>query len=103
MRDRLGAEKSGFDVENRSAINRFYRANSQAILFNVTNHYMVKSDRIRAVRRARGEHSGQTAAWIGTGTDFEGLPIGPMEPGQNHKFVARGYSLERIEREGADF
>jgi hypothetical protein len=62
--DLRSATKSGFNVENGSAINRFDRTDSQPILSDVTNRYAVKSDRIRPVRRAGGEHSGQAAAWI---------------------------------------
>ena len=82
------AGEDGLDVDDGSAVDHLDGLDAQAMAANFANGDGMKSERVRAVGRARGEHAPEPFATVVSRMDFEHFAMALVQPGDDEELVA---------------
>ena len=82
-------------VDDRRVVDRLNWSNPKLRSDNLTHADSMKAHRVRSVRRSRREHASERVVALVSWVNFEDVPAGPMEPGDDDELVARRDSGKR--------
>src|SRR5262245_54527206 len=76
------------DVHDGRPVNRFDGSDPQPGAADRAYDYWMKAERVRPIRRARGEHAGQRRAPVRPRMHLEHVALRTVKPGDHDDFVA---------------
>ena len=84
----VDAAEHRFDVDDRSAVERLEVVHADARAVDLRDADAVEPDRVRAIRRARGEHAVLAAAHVAARVHAQHVAARAIEPGEHEQIFA---------------